>query len=427
MEHEERLRERPIQVESPRPGNWLSGALARTQIARILPDVLARVTGRSAQPGLRPMPRLARRPSALLLSFIILVAVPSLLAQVYLAFIASDQFVAETRFAVRTAQAEGGDSIKSALSSLSSGSIPSGTGHEAYVVTSYIHSRAIIDDLAKVLDVRQIFRRPNADFWARLKANAPAEELLDYWDGMVSTYVDGPSGIVTVKVRAFRPDDALAIARAIITLSEKLANDVSARARADTMRRAEMEVRRSEGKVRVALQDMREYRETEGYLNPVNAATSTSKLLLELMGEKIRIENDLFVATRAMSAEAPSVRTMKAQLDGVDKQIDQLKATLTGNSPEGRTISASLVKFEALELKRIFAEKLYTMAQDSLERAREKAERQNIYVSVFVPPALPEEALYPERLSLSIIIPLALLIIWGIFALTVATVEDHRR
>ena len=66
------------------------------------------------------------------------------------------------------------------------------------------------------------------------------------------------------------------------------------------------------------------------------------------------------------------------------------------------------------------------MAQDALERARLRAERQNLYVSVFVPPSLPEEAQYPQTLALSFIIPLTLLIVWGILALISAAIEDHR-
>ncbi len=73
---------------------------------------------------------------------------------------------------------------------------------------------------------------------------------------------------------------------------------------------------------------------------------------------------------------APTVVGLKTRLDGLDIQIAQLKAELTGHSPEGRTIAASLVTFEELELKRTFAEKLYTMAQDALERARLRAEQQ---------------------------------------------------
>ena len=297
---------------------------------------------------------------------------------------------------------------------------------DAYVVTSYIRSRAIIDDLAPIINLRAIFQRPEADFWARLGEHVSAETLLDYWNKMVSTYIDGPSGIVTVRARAFRREDALALTKVIITLSEKLANDVSARARADTMRRAEEEVRRSEGMVEAALQDMRRYRETEGFISPIAAATSASQLLMQAMGDKIRMENDLFVATRAMSPNAPTLQDLKTRLQVVDDQIAKLKASLTGDSKEGRSVSTSLVRFEELELKRTFAERLFSMAQDSLERSRLAAERQNVYVSVFVPPGLPEEARYPERLGFSIVIPMGLLIIWGIGALIVATVEDHR-
>jgi capsular polysaccharide transport system permease protein len=61
-----------------------------------------------------------------------------------------------------------------------------------------------------------------------------------------------------------------------------------------------------------------------------------------------------------------------------------------------------------------------------LERARLLAESRTIYVTVFVPPAPPQEAKYPERLSLSIVVTISLLVLWGIGALTGAVIEDHR-
>ena len=402
-----------------------AGALARRSVdfARRLP-ALGRVIQAFAPQRATEAPE-ATRPSWFKITFVLLVLAPSFATIVYFAFLASDQYVSETRFAVRNAPSvEGGGDGKNMLASLIGGT--GSASEDAYVVTSYIRSRAIIDDLAPLIDLRAVFRRPEADFWARLPKNASPEAMLDYWNTMVWTYIDGPSGIVTVRARAFRADDALALTKAVITLSEKLANDVSARARADTMRRAEIEVRRSGGLVEAALQDMRRYRETEGFISPLAAATSASQLLMQAMGDKIRMENDLFVATRAMSPNAPTLRDLKTRVEVVDDQIAQLKAKLTGDSKEGRSVSTSLVRFEELELKRIFAEKLFSMAQDSLERARLAAERQNIYVSVFVPPGLPEEARYPERLGFSIVIPMGLLIIWGIGALIVATVEDHR-
>ena len=43
-----------------------------------------------------------------------------------------------------------------------------------------------------------------------------------------------------------------------------------------------------------------------------------------------------------------------------------------------------------------------------------------------MPPSLPQEARFPERLAFSFIIPIGLLVLWGIFALIGAAVEDHR-
>lgn len=366
------------------------------------------------------------RPPLYLTSLIVFVIIPSLLVQFYLAFIASDQFQAEARFAVRSP--EDAKQAMNAISSMSGGmglSAPSLVGQDAHVVVSYVKSRAILDDLKGTIDVHAIYTRPEADFWARLPKDASIETTLDYWKEMVTTNVDGPSGIVTIYVKAFRREDAVQLANAIIGASEKLVNRISDRAKRDTMERAETEVRRSESMVREALSDMRALRERVGFIDPVATATATSRLITQAMVEKIKLENDLFVANR-VSPNAPTTMQTATRLQSVNEQIDKLKATLTSDKTADNSLTKSLVLFEEAELKRMFAEKLYSMAQDALERARTMAERQAIYVTVFVPASLPQEAGFPERLHLSIAIPVSLLVVWGIFALLAATIEDHR-
>jgi capsular polysaccharide transport system permease protein len=424
--------ERRVEVAAPAmaPAKAPAGgalALVRRIVGRRAPPPPAIIedspgTITVAAPGLRP------RPPFYLLSFFAFVVAPAVAAAIYFAFLASDQYVAEARFAVRSSQIQSlGDDVKSALSSISMAiSTPVMSGQEAYVIAAYVRSRAIVDDLSKTVDLRAIFRRPEADFWARLKDDASVEDLVAYWQGMVSVYIDAPSGVVTVSVRAFRREDALALANAVIAASEALANSFSARVREDAMQRAEGEVRRSEAKVVAALGDLRAFRDKAGMIDPVSAATSTGALLTDAMTEKIKLQNNLFVATKAMSGDAPTVQALKTRLDGLDRQIDDLKSKLTSNASGASTIAGVLGQYEQLELQRQFAEKLYQMAQDGLERARQRAEAQAIYVSVFVPPALPQEAKFPQRLSLSLLIPIGLAILWGIFALIAAAIEDHR-
>ena len=368
--------------------------------------------------------------SPLLVSLIACVLVPAFAASVYFVFIASDQFAAETRFAVRQIDIGSSNSIASAINS-STGSTSvnfsfTDAGQNAYIVTSYIRSRAIVDDLNKTLNLREIFRRPEADFWARLKRNASIDEITDYWKSMVNAYIDAPSGIVTLDVRAFRPDDAVSLAKAVLTLSETLVNRISDRARRDAMESSEQEVERTFEMTQTALADLRHFRDSSGIIDPVQAGTEIGKLLLPLLTEKIRLESDLFVASRDLDQTAPTIEALKSQLDTTEQQIAALRGKLTNTDGHSKTLAASLARFEELDLKRQFAEKLYTLAQVDLDHARLRAERQSVYLTVFVPPSLPEESRYPRRVAFPILFFLGLLIVWSISAMIVASVEDHR-
>jgi capsular polysaccharide transport system permease protein len=362
-------------------------------------------------------------PSAYWLTLFAFVVAPALAVCLYFAFLASDQFAVETRFAVSATR---NDVFSEKVMSVASSSSYIAAGQDAYIVSGYIHSRAIVDDLSKIVDVRAMFSRPEADFWARLKSNATSEELTDYWRGMVDSYVDGPSGIVTVTVRAFRREDALAIAKAVVAVSEILVNEVSAHARADAIKLAEAEVGSAEGRVVSSLTDLRAFRDKAGFIDPTKQATAAGALLTELLSKKIKLQTEYFVATRAMSPEAPTLQSLKSRLEALDQQIAEQKAELTNADEGAKSLASLLPKFEELELRHRLAEKLYGLAQDGLERARLRGESRSLYVTVFVPPAEPQEARFPERVSLSLVISGALFVLWGICALTAAIIEDHR-
>ena len=66
-----------------------------------------------------------------------------------------------------------------------------------------------------------------------------------------------------------------------------------------------------------------------------------------------------------------------------------------------------------LESEQRSAKSDYQHALEALDRARLNADRQQIFVADFVPPRLPEEALYPRRARSVAIAFMAGFVIWG--------------
>src|SRR5262249_39817527 len=147
-----------------------------------------------------------------LLSFIVVVLIPVALVSGYYLLVAADQYVAEFRFALRTVEP-----VRAEIGGLLQGSVaPSPGGGDSYAVGQYLGSRDVVDGLGKTLDLREMFSRTEADWVARLQLPVSIEELVRYWKSQVDGFYDITNGTIVVRARAFRPDDALQLAQAIL-------------------------------------------------------------------------------------------------------------------------------------------------------------------------------------------------------------------
>jgi capsular polysaccharide transport system permease protein len=353
-------------------------------------------------------------------SFLVFVILPFLLACAYYFGMATPQFVAEARFAVRTLGEPDVGGTQSHLFATAP------LQQDAYVVASFIHSPAILDRLEQRVDFRELFAGEGTDFWARLKAGYTREDLLDYWNRHVTTDLDGPSGIVTLKVRAFSPEDARMLAQAIIDESEKLANELSARARADYVRRAEQEVSERREGYRTALDQLNALQNRTAILDPKLRATETGTLLTNLLAEKLDVDARLFVLEQQAATDSPTVRQLRRTQEALKDQIENLRAELANSGTAADNLSSAFRRFSELETDRVLASELYAAARRNLAQAQIDAIRKAVYVTVFVPPALAGESRYPRRIAMPLLILIGLGVAWGVGALAWASVEDHR-
>jgi capsular polysaccharide transport system permease protein len=368
--------------------------------------------------------RCRRRPPAVLLSFLVMVALPVALAAAYLFFVAADQYVAEFRFALRSAEPEPRDPT----AFLQESPAPSLTLLNSFIVAQYLGSRAVIDDLSATLDLRAMFSCPEADWVARLDLPVSVEELVKYWKRQVDAFFDITNGTIVVRARAFTREDALSLGEAILAASEHLVNELSARARRDTLHNAKEEVGRAEKRLKSALARLRDFRDEQGIIDPRKTADATNALAGRVRDELVRADTELSTLKHYMREDAPSVKMLEARIQSLEAQRRSVESEVTDTE---KTRSAALSRvmggYEQLEAERTFAENAYQHALQALDRSRMNADRQQIYLATFVRPTLPEKALYPRRLLSLIVVFVVAFVVWGIGGLMFRSVRDHLR
>jgi capsular polysaccharide transport system permease protein len=344
-----------------------------------------------------------------------------MLAVVYFFLVAADQYVAEFRFALRTVEP-----VRIEPGSILGAAAPSPVGVDSYAVVQYIASRDILEDLEKSLDLREMFSRSDADWLARLQLPVTIEELVRYWKGQVDAFFDVTNGTIVVRARAFTPADALKLAQGVLSSSERLVNDLSARARRDTLRSSEKEVHRAERRLKTALARLSEFRDREGLIDPRKTADATQALAGRIRDDIVRAQTEMATVKHYMRADAPSVKMLEARIQSLQTQLRSVESEVTDTErSRSEVLSRVMGSYERLESERSFAEKAYQHALEALDRSRLNADRQQVYIAGFVQPSLPEEALYPRRLHMVGLIAFLCCAIWLIGAFIVHTVREH--
>jgi capsular polysaccharide transport system permease protein len=358
------------------------------------------------------------------LSFIIFVVLPIATAIVYYFVVAADQYVAEFRFALRSAEPERHDPTLFLQESIA----PSLMGLDSYVVVQYLASRAIIDDLSATLDLRQMFSRSEADWMARLDPPVSMEQLVLYWKRQVDAFFDPTNGTIVVRARAFTAPDALRLAEGILSSSERLVNQLSGRARRDALQNAEDELGRAEKRLKSTLARLREFRDKEGTIDPRKTADATIALAGRVRDELVRAGTELSTLKHYMRDDAPSIKMLEARVQSLEAQRRAVEGEVTDTEKtRSEALSRVMGSYEQLESERTFAENSYQHALQALDRSRINADHQQVYLATFVRPTLPEEALYPRRLQAVAVVFLIAIVIWAIGGFAVQSIRDHVR
>ena len=344
------------------------------------------------------------------------------LAMVYWGLIASNRYVSEASIEIERTDMVGAASLD--FGSLLSG-VGGGRSKDQLLLREYLRSLDMLKKLDAQLDLRGHYSDSSRDPLSRMWGRERRQEIFhQHYLSRTSIELDEYSGLLLIKVQAYEPQMAKAIANMLVSEGERYMNELGHAVALDQVAFLEKQVAEMGQRAIEARRELLAYQNAKGMLSPQALAET-------LQGTVNRLESQLtdLKARRAallgyLSPEAPGVVEINLQIQAIEKQIELEQGRLT--SPKGKTLNVTVEEYQRLELAAKFAEDVYKTALVALERGRVESLRTLKKVAVLQSPSLPDYPLEPRRIYNIVAFTLAALLLAGIIHLLAAIIRDHR-
>ena len=352
--------------------------------------------------------------------FLLTVVLPTLAAILYFGLFASDVYISESRFVVRSPEKPAASGLGTILKSAGFAN----AGDEIYAAQSFAASRDALRAINGKNAFANAYSRPGISIFDRFNPLGGAgsfEDLYKYFLKRVRLQNDSATAITTLTVRAYTPQDARRFNEQLLQLSEATVNRLNERGRGDLVKYASAEVDNAKAQSQSAALELAAYRNRAGVVDPEKQAAAQMQMISKLQDGLIASKSELAQLQR-YTPDNPRIPVVRSQLATIQGEIDRELGKVAGNRG---SLAASAVRYQRVLLESQFADKQLTAALASLEDARNESRRKQAYVERIVQPNLPDAPLEPRRLR-GIFATLILgLIAFGILRMLLAGVREH--
>lgn len=349
------------------------------------------------------------------------VVFPTIIAIAYFWVFASDVYISESRFVVRSPDKP----TSSGLGILLKSTGFTNAGEEAYAAENFVESRDALTSINKDGLALRAYTSKNISVFDRFNpigTKTSFEDLFKYYQKKVSVSHDSTSSVTTLTVRAFTPIDAQRLNRRLLEQAESLVNRLNVRGRRDFVQFAQAEVEEAKNSTRNAAIALANFRNREGVVDPAQQAEVQLQMVSKIQDELIATRTQL-AQLQAFTPQNPQVDVLRERVRTLNKEIQQQMGQVVGDR---KSLAGAAVEYQRLMLESQFTEKQLAVAMTSLEEARSEARRKQAYVERIVQPNLPDDPLEPRRFR-GVIATLVLgLVIWGVLSMLLTGIREHR-
>lgn len=348
------------------------------------------------------------------LSFVVIV-----LAVLYWGVMASDRYVSQTHIVLQSPEIS---PIGFNVSSLLAGT--SGSG-DLLLLKDHLESVDMLQKLQNKLDIRSHYASDDIDYWSRLSsADVELEKLFSYMEKRIDIYFDDYASVLRIKVQAYSPEMAHAIAKTLLIEGELHMNQMGQRLAAEQVAFIEEQVATLENRLYEIREELITFQNEQGMVSPTGTVQSFFAIVSQLQGQLSVLEARKSSAASFQSPSSPEIIRLTSEINALRQQIEtekQKMATASGNS-----LNRISAQYQTLELKAQFALELYSNALLTLENTRVEAARKLKQVSVLQQPTVPEFSTEPKRGYNIVVVVFFAIFLAAIAHLARAIIRDHR-
>jgi capsular polysaccharide transport system permease protein len=354
-------------------------------------------------------------------SFQVFVIIPFAGVLFYQIALAARIFESESRFVIRRMGENAGVS-QLGIPLLGAGG--ASNKDDAVILKEYLTSPNILEKLDQPFGLRKHYLGFGKDFLRYFSPNATKEEFLKAYRQMVQVDVLPESSVVRLKVQAYNPETAEALASAIAKEGEGFVNRISEELANEQINFVRNEVKRAEEKLREIRQNLASFKNDHAILDPEKQSASAISLVAAMESKLVDAKAERIRLLSYLKEDAQEVISNHQQIDSLEQQIEEERSKLTGTTDN--TLNKVLEAHNALQLDAEFALEAYKAAYTSLEAARLEASRKLKHFVTLSSTGLPESPVHPRFLYASASSLIILLLLYGVFHLIRATILDHK-
>ncbi|WP_085318105.1 chain-length determining protein [Derxia lacustris] len=349
--------------------------------------------------------------------------VATLLAALYWGLIASPRYVSEAHVIIQQADMPGGGQSVDFSSLL--GGIGGGDRPNQMLLRDHLLSVDMLEKLDARLHLREHYSDPSRDPLSRLYArDSSIEWFYSYYQSRVAVEYDDYSGLLLLRVQAYTPEMATAIARALVEEGEQYMNLLGHRLAEVQVRFLESQVGEMRDRALAGRQKLLAFQNEHGMAAPENTAENVVGIVNRLDGQLTDLNTRKSALLGYLVPDSPAIVDINLQIAAVQKQLAQERLRLTASS--GTPLNQTVEEYQRLSMAAQFDQDVYKTALSALEQGRIQAARTLKKVSVLQAPTVPQYSMEPRRLYNIAAFALLAFLLAAIVHLLMAVISEHR-